>query len=164
MSDHSPHRSVYQPFEIWFCNTHTHCHSVPLGQPVIFWLINSPIWPKQYSESCNVLTASVVLISLCVCVCVGQTAQLFVSKSLGIWGTRVDKSRNVTLRVKKKKMPAFYAGQKSRRSQIETHERLRGNLGTKQQLDNTPYAPWPIIHHFSLACTRVHPMDFQGST
>lgn len=47
-------------------------------------------------------------------VCVGQT---FVSKSLGILGTCVDKSGNGTLRVKekkkKRKTPAFYAGQKS---------------------------------------------------
>lgn len=56
------------------------------------------------------------------------------------------------MRVKKKRLSAFYAGQKSRQS----HKRLRGNLGTKQQLDDAPYVPMahyplpqPILHLFA---------------
>lgn len=51
-------------------------------------------------------------------------------------------------------MPAFYAGQNSRRSQNETHERLRGNLGTKQQLDDTicPMAHYPPLQSSLRLC------------
>ena len=150
--------------EIWFCNTHSHCHCVAPGHPVIFFfLINSSIWPKQHSASCNVLTASVVLISLSVCVCVcvcvcacvcvlaRRLSCLFQSRG-AFEGLVWIKSGSGTLRIKKKKTThrkrtaAFYAGQKSRQSGNETHKRLRGNLGTKQ-LDDTPYAPWPTTHH-----------------
>lgn len=82
----------------------------------------------------------------------------------------MDKSGNGTLRILKKKEEkkrtnAFYTGQKKvDRVQMRRHERLRGNLGTKQQLDDAPYVPLTIIHYFSPSCTCVHPMDFQSST
>lgn len=105
------------------------------------------------------------LVCVCLCVSARRLSCLFQSRWAfeGLVLIKVEMSL-LELKKKEKKMPAFYAGQKSRWSQNETHERLRGNLGTKQQLDDTPYAPRPIIHHFSLACTRVHPVDCQGST
>lgn len=64
-----------QPFEIRLFYTHmhthmhTHVHTVSVPLVVIFSPINSSIWAKHYFASCSMLTASVVLISLCVCVC-----------------------------------------------------------------------------------------------
>lgn len=41
----------------------------------------------------------------------------------------------------------------NKKKQLESKwgKRLSGNLGTKQQLDDTPYASWSIKQHFSLA-------------
>lgn len=103
MWGHRPHWSAYRSHLRSHFVTHMHCHIVRLGQPVIF----SSLFPLfGQSRTQQVATCSQLQSCSSAHVCVGQMAQLFVSKSLSIWGTCVDKSGNRTL-TEKHTTPVF---------------------------------------------------------